>query len=151
MYSKEQGVVVQLFVTGHSQGAALAGVSLLDLLQDQQPQVYAVKGCLVVAAPKHGDRTYTDALNKAIAKNPIPFDLLANQDMRELPPFVAPSGHLWIVRVDQKMTGPATEQEKDQVINTNLETVVRRIFLTTPLHAIGGRIGYLHAMEIRNS
>jgi hypothetical protein len=159
-YSKEHGAVVQLFVTGHSQEAALAGVSLLDLLQDQQPEkVYTVKGSLVVVAPKHGSHLYEDAVADALAQYQIPFDLLANEDaigydpVVSVPPqdvdphYVAPAGRLWIVRVGLKTSGPANEAETNQVINVNFKSVLRRIALNIPLRAIGGRVGYLHALR----
>ncbi len=166
-YSRERGgAVVQLYVTGHSQGAALAGVSLLDLLLDQQtqrqqPQVYTVKGCLTIATPKHCDAAYTNAVRAAAIVNNrnIPFDLLANQDavgydpVACLPPrgveprYSAPAGRLWVVRVGRKTTGPANEAETNQVMHATFGAELRHVILNIPLHFIGTRVGYLHAMK----
>lgn len=78
-YAKEHHrEVIQLYVTGHSQGAGLAGVSLLDLIREQQSHGYKVKGCLTFATPKHGNMAYTIAVAAVVAKDSIPLELVAN-------------------------------------------------------------------------
>lgn len=69
---------VDLFVTGHSGGGALAHVSLLDLLQVQRDgdTSFRLRGCMTLAQPRFSDKEYADNVIHGM-KN-IPLDLIAN-------------------------------------------------------------------------
>ena len=158
-YSENNGnTTVDVFVTGHSQGGALAAISLLDLLNVQASTdvPFQVRGCLTVAQPNVGDVDYTKALNAAVARANIPNDLLANEDITgidpvvSVPPFTGsatPAGTLWVVRVGDPTTGPVSPARHTEIAEARWPQVVRRIVTSAPLHWPGGRVGYLHALS----
>ena len=92
-YSRENGndFPVDLFVTGHSQGGALASVSLMDLLACQSTH-YTVRGCLTVAQPRIGDEIQAELLREAVDNADIPLDLVANEDVTGVDPVVSLGG-----------------------------------------------------------
>lgn len=150
---------VHVYVTGHSQGGALAAVSLLDLLNEQASRgTYVVKGCLTIAQPKVGDAAYSTAVGNAVESAGIPFDIVANCDATGVDPFVGmppatwspetttPVGRFWKVRVGRTTHGPGTQESHQEVAEASLLPNIRRLTRSMQLHWPGGNTGYLAAL-----
>jgi len=145
---------VDLFVTGHSGGGALAHVSLLDLLQLQRDgdTSFKLRGCMTLAQPRFCDKEYAD--NVIHGMKHIPLDLIANEDVTGVDPVVAlggpwttvPPGRFWKVRVDQVFAGPSTCCAHVRTAQPPLLVLARRLAMSLPLHWTGGRVGYLAAL-----
>lgn len=153
-FSKDKcgGKTVDLFVTGHSAGGALAQVSLLDLAQAQDNS-FKLRGCITLAQPRFCDSDYAEKVTNAM-KN-IPLDMLANEDVTGVDPVVSlggtwtavPAGRFWTVRVGKILTGPLTSPEHHLTAQAPLLQLARRIVMSGPLHWPGGRVGYLRALD----
>ena len=148
------GRAVDLFVTGHSQGGALAAVSLLDLLKERNESMFRVRGCLTVAQPRIGDEVYSNALHHAVEQAHIPYDLVGNEDITGVDPIVAlgglgtemPIGRFWKVRVGKKTRRPETQDEHKKIVEASFGKIAWRSLASAPLHWPGGRHGYLAAL-----
>jgi hypothetical protein len=149
------GKTLDMFVTGHSTGGALAQVSLLDLAQAQESDdnSFSLPGCITLAQPRFCDDTYAKKVTEAM-KN-IPRDMLANEDGTGIDPVVSvggtwsvvPPGRLWKVRVGEILTSPLGKTEAERAAHAPLPVFGRRIAMSLPLHWPGGRVGYLVALE----
>ena len=158
-----QSSKVQLYVTGHSQGAALAAVSLLDLHAQENIDLCA---CISVAQPKVGNASFTRAVND----QRFLLDLLGNRDITgfdpviSLPPVwpaepdaVAPPGRFWPIQVGHVTQRPVSFGEHERIVGQVQSNpianawltgnAIRRSFMSAPLHWPGGRVGYLSALK----
>jgi hypothetical protein len=146
---------VDLFITGHSQGGALASVSLLDLLDEDRDARYTVRGCLTLAQPKYGDEKHSRALRDKVVQNKIPFDLVANEDSTGVDPVVSlggcntkmPVGRFWKVRAGEETRGPQMQEKHKEIIEATFSNILWRGITSAPLHWPGGPHGYLAALD----
>lgn len=152
----DYGRKVDLFITGHSQGGALAAVSLLDLLdEDLENAPYTVCGCLTLAQPKYGDEEHSEALRDKVVQKKIPFDLVANEDGTGVDAVVSlggpltkmPVGRFWKVRAGHVTHGPVTQEIHKEIVEASLSKILWRGATSAPLHWPGGPHGYLAALE----
>ena len=160
---------LDVVVTGHSQGGALASISLLDLSEKGLP--FHLKGAITVAQPKCGNVDHRNKVNSRAYKLQIPVEILANSSdvgvdpvvcapspLSELPLLafydllnvhlqraVTPPGHFWLLK-DGVPPRRLTPTEHDAVVQASTPTFLWRL-LSATLHWPGGRTGYLQALD----
>ena len=174
--SRISGEIIQVFVTGHSQGGALASVSLLDLANEQDAtaeenglRTFSLRGCITVAQPKVGNSHYTEAVIAELGLDRI--HLLANQNALGYDPAISlppagqallgtsadiPPGYFWPIRVRQTTPPPIHGPVHRSIVRTHTGRICEDVLsnlkalsrlIAFPVHWPGGDSGYMAALK----